>query len=93
MCYPCEYCDQGFDHTDSLRQLAISYFICGRCTKYYKLTYENVSQLKYVENREEWRDTGVSIFFPFPMGFDEDDVSPNRTEYQRRIDAAVKKYG
>ena len=93
MCYSCEYCQQGFDHTDSLRQVAISYFICVRCCIYYKLTHANVLKLRYVENREEWRDTGMTMWFPYPMGFDEEDVSPRQTEHKRSLERSVKLYG
>ena len=73
MCYRCDYCDQGFNQIYSLNQLAIEYFICDRCVKYYKLTTKSLIELRYVENRQEWDDAGwvpSKLFFPYPLGFD-----------------------
>ena len=39
----------------------------------YKITNENIWRLKYVENMTEWRETRVSMFFPYPIGFGDDD--------------------
>jgi len=72
MCYRCEYCQQGFNQIYHLQQIAIEWFICSKCRHYYNVSVEDVLSLKYVETKKEWRDTRVSIFFPYPMGFDED---------------------
>jgi hypothetical protein len=42
----------------------------GKCIDYYKITNENIWRLKYVENMTEWRETRVSMFFPYPIGFE-----------------------
>jgi len=70
MTYRCDYCDQGYNQIYHLNQLAIEYFICHKCIGYYKITREDIRNLKYVEDRIEWRKTGVSSFFPTPIGFD-----------------------
>ena len=73
MCYRCSYCDQGFNQIYSLNQLAIEYFICDRCVKYYKLTIKDLIELRYVRDRQEWRDADSwpgKGFFPYPIGFD-----------------------
>jgi|TARA_Y100000296_G_scaffold10704_1_gene12414 hypothetical protein len=72
MCYRCEYCQQGFNQIYHLQQIAIEWFICSNCRHYYNVSIEDVLNLKYVETKEEWREAGVSIFFPYPMGFNED---------------------
>jgi len=74
MCYRCAYCDQGFNQIYSLNQLAIEYFICDRCVKYYKLTIKDLIELRYVRDRQEWQDADCwpgKGFFPYPIGFDE----------------------
>ena len=74
MCYRCDYCDQGFNQIYSLNQLAIEYFICDRCVKYYKLTIKDLIELRYVRDRQEWQDADCwpgKGFFPYPIGFDE----------------------
>ena len=73
MCYRCDYCDQGFNQIFSVNQLALEYYICDRCVKYYKLTIQGLTELKYVENRQEWNDASwfpSKLFFPYPIGFD-----------------------
>ncbi len=73
MCYRCDYCDQGFNQIHLLNQLAIEYYICDRCLKYYKLMNSDLKKLRYVENRQEWQDAGwfpSKLFFPYPLGFD-----------------------
>ena len=73
MCYRCDYCDQGFNQIFSVNQLALEYYICDRCVKYYKLTIQGLTELKYVENRQEWNDASwfpSKPFFPYPIGFD-----------------------
>ena len=73
MCYRCDYCDQQFNQIYLLNQLAIEYYICDRCLKYYKLMKRNVEELRYVENRQEWNAAGwfpSKLFFPYPIGFD-----------------------
>ena len=73
MCYRCDYCDQGYNQIYWLRQLAIEYFICDNCKEYYKLTNEDLVELKYVQNREEWQEADAwpnKGFFPYPIGFD-----------------------
>ena len=73
MCYRCDYCDQGFNQIFAVNQLALEYFICDRCVKYYKLTIQGLIELKYVENRQEWIDAiwfPSKPFFPYPIGFD-----------------------
>ena len=71
MCYRCDYCDQPYQNIYWLRQIAIEYFICDRCVKYYKLTTRDLIELKYVENRTEWQDADCwPKFFPYPIGFD-----------------------
>jgi len=72
MCYRCEYCQQGFNQIYHLQQIAVEWFICSKCRHYYNVSVDDVFDLKYVETKKEWRDTKVSIFFPYPMGFDED---------------------
>ena len=72
MCYRCDYCDQGYQNIYWLTQIALNYFICDNCKKYYKLTREVVDSLKYVETREEWNDAewcDSKMFFPYPIGF------------------------
>ena len=74
MCYRCDYCDQGFNQIYSLNQLAIEYFICDRCVKYYKLTIKDLIELRNVRDRQEWKDAARwpnRGFFPYPIGFDE----------------------
>ena len=72
MCYRCDYCDQPYQNIYWLRQLAIEYFICDNCIEYYKLTTRDLIELKYVQNRQEWKDANCSPrFFPYPIGFDE----------------------
>ena len=73
MCYRCDYCDQGFNQIFSVNQLALKYYICDRCVKYYKLTTSGLRELRYVENRQEWQDADwfpSKLFFPYPIGFD-----------------------
>ena len=73
MCYRCDYCDQGFNQIFALNQLAIEYFICDRCVKYYKLTIRALVELRYVRDRQEWDNAGwfpSKLFFPYPLGFD-----------------------
>ena len=73
MCYRCDYCDQGFNQIFAVNQLALEYFICDRCVKYYKLTIQGLIELKYVENRQEWNDASwfpSKGFFPYSIGFD-----------------------
>ena len=73
MCYRCDYCDQQFNQIYSLNQLAIEYYICDRCLKYYKLMGSDLKKLRYVENRQEWNNAGwfpSKLFFPYPIGFD-----------------------
>ena len=73
MCYRCDYCDQPYQNIYWLRQLAIEYFICNNCQRYYRLTTQDLIELKYVENRQEWEDAGwfpSKLFFPYPIGFD-----------------------
>ena len=73
MCYRCDYCDQQFNQIYLLNQLAIEYYICDRCLKYYKLMGRDLKKLRYVENRQEWYDVGwvpSKLFFPYPIGFD-----------------------
>ena len=73
MCYRCDYCDQGYNQIYWLRQLAIEYFICDNCKEYYKLTVEDLVELKYVQNRQEWQEADAwpnKGFFPYPIGFD-----------------------
>ena len=72
MCYRCDYCDQPYQNIYWLRQLAIEYFICDNCKEYYKLTVNDLFELQYVQNRQEWKDANCSPrFFPYPIGFDE----------------------
>ena len=73
MCYRCDWCTTGFNQIFWLRQIAIEYYICDKCIDYYKITNENIWRLKYVENMTEWRETRVSMFFPYPIGFGDDD--------------------
>ena len=73
MCYRCDYCDQGFNQIFSVNQLALEYFICDRCVKYYKLTIRALVELRYVRDRQEWQDADCwpnKGFFPYPIGFD-----------------------
>jgi hypothetical protein len=73
MTYRCDYCDQGYNQIFWLQQIALDYFICDNCKEYYKLTTQCLIELKYVENRQEWQDTGwfpSKPFFPYPIGFD-----------------------
>jgi len=73
MCYRCDYCDQGFNQIHLLNQLAIEYYICDGCLKYYKLMGSDIKKLRYVENRQEWTAAGwfpSKLFFPYPIGFD-----------------------
>ena len=73
MCYRCDYCDQGFNQIFSVNQLALEYYICDRCVKYYKLTIKCLRELRYVENRQAWQDVSwfpSKLFFPYPIGFD-----------------------
>jgi hypothetical protein len=72
MCYRCEYCQQEFNQIYHLSQIALEYFICSDCINYYKISRDDVRNLKYVETKEEWRETRVCMFFPYPMGFDEE---------------------
>ena len=72
MCYRCDYCDQGYNQIYWLQQIAIEYFICDNCQRYYRLTAKDMIELQYVENRQEWKDANSSArFFPYPIGFDE----------------------
>ena len=73
MCYRCDWCTTGFNQIFWLRQIAIEYYICDKCIDRYKITNENIWRLKYVENMTEWRETRVSMFFPYPIGFGDDD--------------------
>ena len=73
MCYRCDYCDQQFNQIHLLNQLALEYYICDRCVKYYKLTTKSLRELRYIENRQEWQDASwfpSKLFFPYPIGFD-----------------------
>ena len=73
MCYRCDYCDQPYQNIYWLQQIAIEYFICDRCQKYYRLTTKDMLELQYVENRQEWQDADcwpTNGFFPYPIGFD-----------------------
>ena len=71
MCYRCSYCDQPYQNIYWLRQIAIEYFICDRCISYYKLTVNDLFELQYVQNRQEWQDADCwPQFFPYPIGFD-----------------------
>ena len=73
MTYRCDYCDQGYNQIFALNQLAVEYYICDRCRKYYKLMTKDLRELRYVENRQEWQDAGwfpSKLFFPYPIGFD-----------------------
>ena len=72
MCYRCDYCDQGYNQIYWLSQIALEYFICDRCQKYYKLTVKDLIELKYVETRQEWQDADCwPRWLPYPIGFDE----------------------
>ena len=73
MCYRCDWCDQGYNQIYWLEQIAMEYFICDRCQKYYRLTAKDLIELKYVQNRQEWQDADCwpnKGFFPYPIGFD-----------------------
>ena len=73
MCYRCDYCDQGYQNIYWLQQIAMEYFICDRCQKYYRLTSKDILELQYVQNRQEWKDADCwpnKGFFPYPIGFD-----------------------
>ena len=73
MTYRCDYCDQGYNQISVLQQIALKYFICNNCQRYYRLTTQDLIELKYVENRQEWEDAGwfpSKLFFPYPLGFD-----------------------
>ena len=73
MTYRCDYCDQGFNQIFSVNQLALEYYICDRCVKYYKLTTKGLRELRYVENRQAWQDASWfpnKLYFPYPLGFD-----------------------
>ena len=73
MTYRCDYCDQGFNQIHLLNQLAVEYYICYRCLKYYKLMASDIKKLRYVENRQEWNEASwfpSKLFFPYPIGFD-----------------------
>ena len=73
MCYRCDYCDQGFNQIHLLNQLAVEYYICDRCLKYYKLMTSDIKKLRYVENRQAWNEASwfpSKLFFPYPIGFD-----------------------
>ena len=73
MCYRCDYCDQQFNQIYSLNQLALEYYICDRCVKYYKLTIRDLIELRYVRDRQEWQEAAAwpgEGFFPYPIGFD-----------------------
>ena len=73
MCYRCDYCDQGFNQIHLLNQLAIEYYICDRCRKYYTLMAKDIRELRYVENRQEWQNADwfpSKLFFPYPLGFE-----------------------
>ena len=72
MCYRCDYCDQGFNQIFMLHQLALEYFICSKCKEYYKATFRDLIELKYVETRQEWQDADCwPRWLPYPIGFDE----------------------
>ena len=73
MCYRCDYCDQGYNQISVLQQIALKYFICNNCQRYYRLTTHDLIELKYVQTRQEWRDADCwpnKGFFPYPIGFD-----------------------
>ena len=73
MCYRCSYCDQGYQNIYWLQQIAIEYFICDNCQRYYMLTAKDMVELQYVQNRQEWKDADCwpgKGFFPYPIGFD-----------------------
>ena len=68
MCYRCDYCDQGYNQIFMLAQIGLQFFICHKCQDYYKLSWNDQLELKYVETREEWRELAPN-FFPTPVGF------------------------
>ena len=73
MCYRCDYCDQGYNQISVLQQIALKYFICNNCQRYYRLTAKDLIELKYVENRQEWQDADWfprKLFLPYQIGFD-----------------------
>ena len=74
MTYRCDYCDQGYNQIYHLYQLAMEYFICDNCQRYYRLTTKDLIELKYVKNRQEWQDADCwpgKGFFPHPIGFEQ----------------------
>ena len=76
MCYRCDYCGVGYNRIYWLQQIAMQYFICDRCQKYYRLTIHDMMCLQYVETRKEWQDADCwpnNGFFPYPIGFDEEE--------------------
>ena len=51
----------------------MEYFICDNCQKYYRLTTQDMIELQYVQNRQEWKEADAwpnNGFFPYPIGFD-----------------------
>ena len=73
MCYRCDWCDQGYNQIYWLQQIAMEYFICDNCQRYYRLTTQDMIELQYVQNRQEWKDASwfpSKPFFPYPIGFD-----------------------
>ena len=73
MSYRCDYCDQGYNQIYWLQQIAMEYFICDNCQRYYRLTTQDLIELKYVQTRQEWKDADCwpnKGFFPYPIGFE-----------------------